>query len=534
MPRSVRGRFLFHVVHILAARYVVGNELREQAKPLRLRAALQQKAAEIEIVDALGEAEAEIVAGALPRRRFAFADLALQTLVSFQRAIQQLARNLLGLLVVEVLDLAAQISLLVVQRHDAETPPAAGDHVEAAIRIPVDDRFHGDRTAGTGNAVFLFGALSPLDGAHDAELGSGGFGLAHHFPVTLFENMQRQGGAGEHDKLEREEREQSCHASIVHRRIHSVFLATVFCALAQNSGVTGGATGAAGGAAVAPGGATGAAGVTGRAGMAGQATAPIDNTLSNLGEPMKVRFTCGEEELAAAGMSCSDDDPCPVYLELSGVSAVGKKLSLAGNLHGPSATLDSVLLTSDDAGANWKEPVSRIPGAALDQVQLSGALHGWAAGETQYPLARDPFFLITVDGGISWRRESVTEEGGAGAVQRFWFDAIDHGELIVDAGRTAQGGRYVMYESRTGGDSWTIVSKTAQMPRLRRAPAVDDVDYRIATDSRSHAYVVEKREGERWNRLASFLVQVASCGSPKIAPPPPEPPASPEPPADGK
>jgi hypothetical protein len=71
-----------------------------------------------------------------------------------------------------------------------------------------------------------------------------------------------------------------------------------------------------------------------------------------------------------------------------------------------------------------------------------------------------------------------------------------------------------------------VLSKTAQLPRLRRAPSVDEADYRIGIDSRSHAYTVEKRDGQKWNRLASFAVQVASCGSPHIAPPPE--------PADGK
>jgi hypothetical protein len=139
----------------------------------------------------------------------------------------------------------------------------------------------------------------------------------------------------------------------------------------------------------------------------------------------------------------------------------------------------------------------------------------------QIPLARDPFFLITSDGGASWRREMLTEEGDVGAMQKFWFDTVDHGELIIDAGRTAAGGRYLVYESHTGGNNWNLVSKTAQMPHLRRAPPVDETDYRIDTDSKSHAYIVEKRDGAKWNRIASFVVQVASCGSPHGTPPEP-------------
>jgi photosystem II stability/assembly factor-like uncharacterized protein len=237
------------------------------------------------------------------------------------------------------------------------------------------------------------------------------------------------------------------------------------------------------------------------------------------GDQLNVAFSCNDEDLAAVGMACSDDDPCPIYLELSGISALGKKLSLAGNLHGASATLYSVLLTSDDAGATWTEPAARIPGAALEQVQLFDATHSWAAGETQVPLARDPFFLIASDGGASWRKDPVSEDGAAGAIQKFWFDSEEHGELIVDGGRTASGGRYLLYETHTGGASWNVVSKTAQVPRLRRAPVTGDEGYRIGTDNKSRAFVIEKREGEAWKKVASFSVQVASCGTRHLPPP---------------
>jgi hypothetical protein len=242
------------------------------------------------------------------------------------------------------------------------------------------------------------------------------------------------------------------------------------------------------------------------------------------GEPVKVPFTCTPPDLIAAGLTCSDDDPCPVYLELSSVSTQGKILSLAGNLHGRAVTLYSLLLSSDDNGVTWKEPTARIPTAALEQVELLDAKHGWAAGETQVPLARDPFFLITSDGGASWRLKPVAEEETAGSVQRFWFDSADHGELIVDAGKT-----YVLYESQTGGDDWNTVSKTKQAPRLRRAPG-GEADYRIGTDSRNHTFIVERHDGAKWSQIASFIVQVASCGSPPPEPsPPPEHPPEPAP-----
>jgi hypothetical protein len=230
--------------------------------------------------------------------------------------------------------------------------------------------------------------------------------------------------------------------------------------------------------------------------------------------PLKIPYTCSEKDLAAAGMTCSDDNPCPVFVELSSVSAIGKKLLVTGNLHGASATIGSVLLVSDDDGATWKEPSPRIAGSALEQSQWLDAQHGWAAGEVQVPLSRDPFLLITSDGGATWHQKEIAEDGIPGEIMRFWFDTPEHGELIVDGGRSAEGGRYQMYESRTGGDTWSVVSKTSDVPKLRRTPGLIDPDYRITADSRTRTYMVEKRNGGDWSAVTSFEIQVASCGTP--------------------
>jgi hypothetical protein len=150
-------------------------------------------------------------------------------------------------------------------------------------------------------------------------------------------------------------------------------------------------------------------------------------------------------------------------------------------------------------------------------------MHAWAGGEVQVPLSRDPFFLITSDGGATWRQKPVDDDGTPGELMRFWFDSPEHGELIVDGGRSAEGGRYQMYESHTGGDSWTTVSKTSDVPRLRRIPGLIDPDYRLGADGRTKTYVIEKRVGDGWSQIASFAIQVASCGAPKEPEPEPAP-----------
>lgn len=233
--------------------------------------------------------------------------------------------------------------------------------------------------------------------------------------------------------------------------------------------------------------------------------------LRNDGEPMRVAYACPEADLQWAGMACSEEDPCPIYLELSSVTLAGRKIFVSGNLHSTSATLNSILLMSDDAGVTWREPTPRIRGAALDQVQFPDAQHGWAAGETQYPLPRDPFFLITSDGGEVWRLHPVGEDGTPGAVQRFWFDSVQHGELTIDAGKASAGGRYLSYETRTGGESWEIRGKSDRLPAIRGAALAEDADYRLVTTRDGKAFQIEKRMGERWTPFASFLIEVATC-----------------------
>jgi photosystem II stability/assembly factor-like uncharacterized protein len=241
-------------------------------------------------------------------------------------------------------------------------------------------------------------------------------------------------------------------------------------------------------------------------------------------EPNRVPYSCAEEDLQWAGMSCGNE-PCAIYLELNSVAPDGKKIFAAGDLHSSSATLGSILLVSDDSGATWKEPAARMRGSALDQLQFYNLQTGWAAGETQYPLARDPFVLVTTDGGASWLERPVGEEGGAGLVQHFWFDSAQHGELIVDAGKSSAAGRYLSYESETGGESWMLTGKSRQLPKLRHAPpSSEDADWRVRPSKDGKAFQIEQRAGGQWTPVASFLIEVANCrtGSEELKEPAPQ------------
>jgi hypothetical protein len=242
----------------------------------------------------------------------------------------------------------------------------------------------------------------------------------------------------------------------------------------------------------------------------GMAQEPV--VMKYSGTPLQLPYECNEDDIEWAGMVCTEQEPCPIFLELSAIGSAGRKIFAGGNLHSSTTSLYSVLLQSDDAGVTWKEAAPRDRGASVDQIQFADLEHGWAGGEVQVPLPQDPFFLVTSDGGLSWRNRPVTEDGGPGLVQRFWFDTGQHGELIVDAGKTAEGGQYREYETETGGDTWMIRGATTQMPKLRREPPLPPEPYfraRAAKDGKS--LLIEKRTGDQWDTASAFLIQVASC-----------------------
>jgi hypothetical protein len=248
--------------------------------------------------------------------------------------------------------------------------------------------------------------------------------------------------------------------------------------------------------------------------------------LVNAGKPLAVPFQCGEEDMQWAGMSCTAEEPCPVYLELAAVEAAGNSLFVTGNLHSSATTLYSVLLASSDAGKTWTEPHDRIRGAGLDQIQFFDFESGWATGQILHPLPQDPFLLITQDGGKSWRRAPVFSENRFGSIVQFWFQSKKEGHVVVDRGQSTDSSRYERYETPNAGDTWMIREASDQPIKLRRAPAAEAA-YRIRADGPSQSFRIEKRQGAGWTGVAAFLVRAAECKPPErvLAEPPPEQPA---------
>src|SRR5450631_3794974 len=123
--------------------------------------------------------------------------------------------------------------------------------------------------------------------------------------------------------------------------------------------------------------------------------------LENSGKPMVAPFHCTEEDIRSAGLGCSQQDPCPVYLELSAVESTGIRIFAAGNIHTATATLYTMLLGSEDNGRTWREVHERVRGAGLDHIQFADVETGWASGLSFSPLPQDPFLLMTPDGGTT-------------------------------------------------------------------------------------------------------------------------------------
>jgi photosystem II stability/assembly factor-like uncharacterized protein len=234
-----------------------------------------------------------------------------------------------------------------------------------------------------------------------------------------------------------------------------------------------------------------------------------DTSLENLGKPMRVPFDCTEADTQAAALSCSAEEPCPVFLELSNVEPAGDKIFLAGNLHTSSATLYSVLLASEDAGRTWTEPHPRIRFAGLDQIQFIDFQNGWISGANLQSTSRDPFLLLTTDGGKTWHARPIFDETRVASVERFWFESRENGSMLVDA--RLDNNLHELYETRTGGESWSLKQASAGPIPFPRAKEPGTSGWRVRADAATHSFDIEKSEGARWQKVASFLVNVGAC-----------------------
>jgi photosystem II stability/assembly factor-like uncharacterized protein len=247
---------------------------------------------------------------------------------------------------------------------------------------------------------------------------------------------------------------------------------------------------------------------------------PAQVELQNSGKPMIVDYHCAEEDIRLAGLTCTMEDPCPIFLELASVEAVGNRIFVAGNIHSSSTTLYSVLLASDDAGKTWREPYERIRSAGFDRIQFIDFENGWVSGEVQHPLPRDPFLLVTNDGGKTWQPHPIFGEPQFGSIVQFWFTSRTSGSLVVDRGQAGESGRYQMYETPNAGDTWMLRQTSERTIQIKHAGPLSNVDWRLRAEAASKAYRVEHHMEASWHGVASFSVKIGAC-KPQEEPVPP-------------
>ncbi|MEO8658862.1 MAG: hypothetical protein ABI693_10340 [Bryobacteraceae bacterium] len=267
-----------------------------------------------------------------------------------------------------------------------------------------------------------------------------------------------------------------------------------------------------------------------------QEAPPPKLVLTNTGKPLAVAIECGAREIEALSLTCTIDEPCAVYLELAAADAAGDRLFVSGNLHTDKTTLYSILLASEDGGKTWSEAVERIAGASLDQLQFIDLEVGWVAGQMAGALPRDPFFLLTTNSGKAWSRRPVFAETRVGTIDQFWFETRTSGSMTVDRTQTGDsGGRHELYESMTGGESWSLSQVSTKPVPLKKARPAGPGTWRIRADGRTKSFRVERRGSTEWATVASFLIAAGQCkpAEQQLKEPEPVPTAAADPEASG-
>src|SRR6185369_4079769 len=151
----------------------------------------------------------------------------------------------------------------------------------------------------------------------------------------------------------------------------------------------------------------------------------------------------------------------------------------------------------------------------FDQIQFIDFENGWISGQTTTTLPRDPFFLVSKDAGKSWHKRPVFSEPRVGLVEGFWFSSKTRGAMTIDRLQSADDGmRYELYDTSTGGDSWSL-QKISDKPIVLKRPAHEEGDLRLRPDSSKESYRVEQRAGDKWQTVAMFAIASGECRPPE-------------------
>ncbi len=222
--------------------------------------------------------------------------------------------------------------------------------------------------------------------------------------------------------------------------------------------------------------------------------------------PVHVDYACPPEDIDSFGLTCSEEQPCPVFFEVSSVDSFGSRIVVAGDIHTATTTLYGVLLTTEDGGASWAEAITRPRSTAFEQLQVIGN-HGWLSGQRLEPLPKDPFFVITTDGGKNWRQRPLFEETRFGSIAQFHFDTILSGELIFDDS-VGKATHQELYATMTGGDNWEIRQTSTKPLHLK---PMNDTAWIVTAPPGSKTYFIEHVVNGKKETFAHFLIHIGDC-----------------------
>jgi hypothetical protein len=223
--------------------------------------------------------------------------------------------------------------------------------------------------------------------------------------------------------------------------------------------------------------------------------------------PVHVDYTCTQEDMDSFGLTCSEDQPCAVFFEVSAVDSFGSHIFVAGDIHTATTTMFGVLLSTDDGGATWTEAISRPRSTAFEQFQIIDS-HAWLSGQRVEPLPKDPFLMLTTDGGKSWRERPLFEETRFGAIAEFWFDSPESGELVFDDS-VGKATNQELYGTKTGGESWEIKQKSTRP--LHLASARPNATWKISAPTGSTTYLIDHIVNGQKQTVARFLIHIGDC-----------------------
>lgn len=247
---------------------------------------------------------------------------------------------------------------------------------------------------------------------------------------------------------------------------------------------------------------------------------PPEGTTVYEGPVISLSTVCDVDRLEYAGIRCSADHPCELFLELVSIASEGAWMVLAGEVHTAEATYESIVLTSQDGGTTWTESAERIAAGGIESISIVDAQTAFVAGQQGDTATGEmPFLLVTDDGGESWETRMVTAGGDKveGLVVAFQADTTSHGYLILEQ-LAATGDPYRMYETYNGGRSWSIRQISADKPQIPGPRlALKSEDWSVRPDAASGEFIVAKRGSlalSGWADQGRFAGTAGSCPMP--------------------